>query len=202
MPTNNIGIQVNQDNIPEFQKIIEDLGRYRIEVGIFAEDDSFYAMIANVHEYGMTIKAKKKFLTIPLPPSEGRSASEIEGLFRPPGTQILATSENGELTPMFVLKEQVKIPERSFIRASFDEKEGDWTSLMERLLNKVFAFEITVEQMYEQLGARVVADIQAKIRSISSPANSSLTKKNKGSSNPLIDDGGLIQRITWKVVSS
>ncbi|QAS52810.1 hypothetical protein [Halobacillus litoralis] len=199
---NNAGVTVHEDNIVEFQKVIEELGRYRIEVGIFAEADSFYAMIANVHEYGMTIKAKKKFLTLPLPASEGRSASEIEGLFRPPGTQILATSENGELTPMFILKEQVKIPERSFIRASFDEKEGDWTSLMERLIDKVFAFEITVEQMYEQLGAEVAANIQAKIRSISSPENSSLTKKNKGSTSPLVDSGGLIQRITWKVVSS
>ncbi|MBM7696634.1 hypothetical protein JOD44_001751 [Salimicrobium jeotgali] len=97
---------------------------------------------------------------------------------------------------------RLNIPERSFMRSTFDEKESEWVKFMEDRMNRVFAFKMSVEQMYEQLGAKIVSDIQDKIRAIDSPPNAASTIKQKGSSNPLIDKGaagGLLSRITWKV---
>lgn len=198
-----VKVTVKEDNMDKLIRVLEDLDKYSVEVGIFASDDSFYAMIANVHEYGMTIKPKGKFLTIPTKESEGRKPSEIPGLFRPKGKNVLAiadkSSPNG-IKVMFILKESVTIPERSFVRSTFDEKNAEWVKFMEGLVNQVVAFKIDPQTMFERVGARVAADIQEKITTLRSPANSKITVENKGSSNPLLDTGGLRARVTWKVV--
>ncbi|WP_206601386.1 hypothetical protein [Indiicoccus explosivorum] len=192
-------ITVQEDNLAQLQQVIDDLDKMYIEIGIFGEDDEFYTMIAGVHEFGMTIKAKGSALTIPTEHAKGRSAGEIPGLFRPKGKDYLAVSEDGELKIMFFLRKSVKIPERSFIRSTFDEEEKNWTAFLEERLDRVLQFEMSVEQMFEQMGAKAVADIQRKMTSLRSPANADITVKNKGSSNPLIDTGGMRQRVTWKV---
>lgn len=191
-------IVVKEDNTDKMRQIIRQLQYFQLEVGIFGED-GFYAMLANVHEFGMTITAKKNFLTIPTPEAGDRKPSEIPGLFRPKGKNILATSENGQLKVMFILKKSVVIPERSFMRSTFDEKKGDWNKFVQGMLNRVFSFEMSVDQMYEQLGARIQGDIQQKITSLRTPPNAPLTVERKNSSNPLIDSGALRQRVTWVV---
>lgn len=194
-----IQVVVNEDNFDELFKVIQDLNRYTLDVGIFASDDSFYAMIANVHEFGLTIKAKRKWLTIPTKEANGRSAADIPGLFKPKGKNILAVSEGGELTVMFYLKESVTIPERSFMRATFDDKNGDWIKFFEKQLDLVIDSKINVRTAFERLGAKIVGDIQQKITQMS-PPNAAVTVQNKGSSSPLIDNGGLRQRVTYRVV--
>ncbi|WP_205628707.1 hypothetical protein, partial [Acinetobacter baumannii] len=85
-----IRITVKEDRFDELIHVLEELEKYSVEVGIFASDDSFYAMIANVHEYGMTIQAKGRALTIPTAAAEGRKATDIPGLFKVPGKNVLA----------------------------------------------------------------------------------------------------------------
>lgn len=184
----------------KLREVLDDLDRYSLEIGIFGSDGSFYVMIANVHEFGMTIKAKKEWLTIPTKEAEGRSAADIPGLFRPKGKNILAVSENGELKVMFILKKSVNIPERSFIRSSFDDKNKDWIKFFERLLERALESKITVKTMYERLGAKIQGDIQERMRELQSPPNSPITVENKGSSNPLIASGELRRRVTYRVV--
>ncbi len=182
---------------------IDKLNRYALEIGIFggSSDDNFYAMIANVHEFGMTIHAKNKYLTIPTKHAEGRKASEIPGLFRPKGKDILAVANgDGTLTVMFILKESVNIPERSFIRSTFDENEDGWSEFIEERVNLIFEGEMRARQLFEQLGAKIVGQIQKKMTDIRSPKNAAITVANKGSSNPLMDTGELRRRVTWQVV--
>lgn len=157
MAKNQMSITVVEDNFPKLQKAIDDLSRYALSVGIFGDDDASYVMIANVHEFGVTISLA-----------------------------------NG----------QIRIPERSFMRSTFDEKEKEWTAFLEERLDRVFDFRMTVEEMYEQLGAKAASDIQEKIRTLSDPPNAESTVKKKGSSNPLIDSGSMRQRVTWKVVKA
>lgn len=165
-------IETNRENLDRLYRELDELNRYAIEIGIFAADDSEYAMIANVHEFGTTIHAKNgKFLAIPTP----------DGI---------------------VLKESVKIPERSFVRSTFDEKNNEWIEFLKNRVEKLTRLELTARQVFEQLGARIASDIQMKIRDLRTPPNSALTIANKGSDNPLIDKGGLRQRVTWKVVNS
>ena len=56
-------------------------------------------------------------------------------------------------------------------------------------------------QLYELLGAKIASDIQTKIKTLSDPANTASTVKQKGSSNPLIDTGGMRMRVTHRVVA-
>ena len=97
----------------------------------------------------------------------------------------------------------VTIPERSFMRSTFDEKEREWVAFLEERIERVFGFQMTVEQAYEQMGAKAASDIQSKIRDLRDPPNADSTIAKKGSSNPLIDQGGaggLMSKVTWKVV--
>lgn len=99
------------------------------------------AMIASVHEEGATIRAKKKWLTIPLPaamtPSgvprwpNAAAAGKARGvngrLIRirgPSGAFILAgvkrMKRRSDIVPLYVLKPQVRIPPRLEFRKTFD----------------------------------------------------------------------------------
>lgn len=195
-------IEDNREQFDHIQRESEELSRLSIEVGIFAGagDDNFYAMIANVHEFGMTIHAKNKYLTIPTKHAEGRKASEIEGLFKLPGKDVLVTSDKGEITVMFILKESVNIPERSFLRSSFDEKNDEWYEFLRERIDRIIDGDMTAERLFEQLGAKIASDIQKKMTDVRSPKNAGLTAENKKSDNPLMDTGELRRRVTWKVV--
>lgn len=192
----------DNDNTNKLLRILEELKHRQVQVGLFGSDDSHMVMIGTVHEFGAHIKAKGQFLTIPTKAAAGRSARDFgPELFRPKGKNILAVAKsNGELEVMFILKESVNIPERSFMRSTFDEKNREWTRFANEMVPRVLTGELSIDVLFERLGQRMVADVQAKIRDISSPANASITKENKGSSNPLIDTGGMRQKITYKVV--
>lgn len=198
-----VKVQTDDDWLQWLYRELAELDRYSIEIGIFGSDDSFYAMIANVHEFGMTIKAKNKYLAIPTKEAGDRKPSEIPGLFQPKGKNVLAvadkTAENG-IKVMFILKESVNIPERSFIRSTFDEKNDEWMDFLEKQIEKLCELEIDAQTVFKRLGARIAGDIQDKIRDIRTPPNAPLTIENKGSDNPLIDTGGLRMHVTWKLV--
>ena len=70
----------------------------------------------------------------------------------------------------------------------------------EKQLEHVLSGRINARVLCERLGAKMVADVQEKLTDINSPPNAPATIAKKGSSNPLIDTGGLRQRITYKVV--
>lgn len=93
----------------------------------------------------------------------------------------------------------ITIPERSFIRSTFDEKQGEWMNFLKQQIKLVCDFRVAPRDALERLGAKMVGDIQKKIRNLQSPPNAPSTIAAKGSSNPLIDTGGLRQRITYKV---
>ncbi|MCT3570481.1 hypothetical protein, partial [Levilactobacillus brevis] len=135
---------------------------------------------------------------------KGAKARDIEGLFRPKDKNILAVSDGkGGLIPMFYLVKKVHIPERSFIRSTFDENVDDW---VEYLVDQVIELGmgdsgITARKIMESLGNRIQRSIVQKIRSIESPANSPITIARKGSSSPLEDTGHLIDAVRYKVVN-
>jgi hypothetical protein len=198
-----IRLSINGPDLQRLAQTLEEVKKYSVEIGIFASDNSFYAMIANVHEFGLTIKPKKaKALTIPVnPKAHGKRASDFPDLFKPYGTNVLAIPKGrGDFEVLFVLMKSVTIPERAFVRSTFDEQEETWSQFLKRQLNLAIDGKITVEEMYNRMGAVAAADIQQKMASFGSPNNSSATTNTKGSTSPLIDSGGLRQRVTWKVV--
>ncbi|ARN89816.1 hypothetical protein [Levilactobacillus brevis] len=196
----------NFDRIPDVEREMAELNHLQLQVGIFGEDGSFMQMIASANEYGADIEPKNgKWLTIPTENApKGAKARDIEGLFRPKDKNILAVSDGkGGLIPMFYLVKKVHIPERSFIRSTFDENVDDW---VEYLVDQVIELGmgdsgITARKIMESLGNRIQRSIVQKIRSIESPANSPITIARKGSSSPLEDTGHLIDAVRYKVVN-
>lgn len=98
-------------------------------------------------------------------------------------------------------KGSINIPERSFLRSTFDEKSEDWLKFMKNHIPKVITSDMQARQLMELLGTKITSDIQKKIKDINDPPNAPSTIAAKGSSNPLIDTGGLRMRITYRVVS-
>lgn len=195
-------------NMDRLMKEFKELNSRSLEIGIFGSDDSFMAMIANVHEFGMTIKPKGKFLTIPTREAGDRKARDIPDLFKPKGVMALAVEDKRKrgrnkdgFIIMFWLVKKVNIPERSFVRTTFDENQTIWEEFFLKRLDKIIAGEMTAENLYQQLGAKIASDVQEKITSLKSPGKSELTlQRDPNKTNPLINTGRLRQAVTWKVV--
>ncbi|MFJ7662020.1 hypothetical protein ACIQXW_06420 [Lysinibacillus sp. NPDC097162] len=94
----------------------------------------------------------------------------------------------------------ITIPERSFLRTTFDEKNEEWVNFFKSQLKQVLALQMDVQTLFNRLGARMVGDVQKKITDLDAPPNAPSTIIKKGSSNPLIDTGGLRMRVTYRVV--
>ncbi|EAE0558701.1 hypothetical protein APD96_00445 [Listeria monocytogenes] len=184
-------------------KELDELDRYSLQIGLFSEDDSFIQMIAGVNEFGLTIRPKGKYLTIPTKEAGDRRARDIPGLFKPKGKNILATSgQDGKLTVMFYLKTEVNIPERSFLRSTFDEKNGKWYDFFDSWIDDIITGNLSASDVYNRLGSLIASDIQTTIRNMYEPSNAPATIARKGTNNPLISDGTMRQKVTWKVMKS
>lgn len=197
-----VKIKTVKDKISEMIKTFESLNGKKVQVGVF---DGENAWLARIHEYGCDIRAKKaQYLTIPISPkSIGKKAGEFDDLFfvqAKSGEKFLARDvRKGEIELLYWLTKSVKIPERSFLRAGFDENVKEINKYSDILLKKVATGEMSEREYLDNIGQRLSSKIKTFARNLNSPANSRVTRENKGSSNPLVDTGQMIRGITWKV---
>ncbi|QTL96557.1 hypothetical protein GM661_00520 [Iocasia frigidifontis] len=168
-----MGVKVKEEfnYIPEIAKAIEYLGSHHLEIGIFGEDDSHILMIARVHEFGVEIEVTEKM----------RNYLHAIGFHLRNDT------------------DKITIPERSFMRAGFDTKKKDFQKTGEEIVYKVIGLKITPKAGLDILGNYIVTQLQEYLTKISRPPNHPFTAQQKGSSNPLIDEGRLKQAITYKI---
>ena len=89
------------------------------------------------------------------------------------------------------------IPERSFIRSSFDENLPMIESFVVRQVGFVIDGTIDPIEMLKRIGLVMQSNITTKIRQIVTPPNSPRTIALKGSSKPLIDTGFMIAAIRY-----
>ena len=89
--------------------------------------------------------------------------------------------------------------ERSFIRSSFDEHQGKYIKMAQKLVKKVIDKGGDIEMVAELIGTEAAADVSDRIVALDTPGNAESTKARKGSSNPLIDTGHLRQSIRHEV---
>lgn len=92
-----------------------------------------------------------------------------------------------------------QIPERSFIRAWFDENATKAREFTRRLLESVVLGKRNLPDVPELLGQTFVAQIQKRMSAGVPPANAPSTIDRKGSSKPLIDTGQLRSSVTYRV---
>lgn len=181
---------------------LEKLQTVRLSIGVPWTNQRLN-MIALVNEYGADIKPKNKAcLIIPTKEAKGRKPGEIANLFRPkpPHNHVLAVPDKSQpygMRVMFILKDEVHIPPRPFLRYTFDHYLDNWTELAADLAFKVFVGEINYQDVFPVLGDAVVEDIKRTIKEFSEPKNAPLTIANKGFDDPLIEKGELRDSIHW-----
>lgn len=92
-----------------------------------------------------------------------------------------------------------KIPQRSFMRSSFDENLPLISSYASSQTRKVIDGVQKPELAFKSVGQLMTGLIQKKIRQITFPPNSKKTIADKGSSKPLIDFGSMIAAVRYTV---
>lgn len=95
------------------------------------------------------------------------------------------------------------IPERSFMRSTFDENVKKYGKALEKGLKEALDDDFDVLHIRNALGRvglRVTRDIQRKIRALREPPNAPRTIAEKGSDNPLIDTGRMRQSIDHEII--
>jgi hypothetical protein len=92
-----------------------------------------------------------------------------------------------------------KIPERSFIRATFDIYQDDIFKFVTIKLKEHSEAKITTDQLKKQFGEFLVSLIKKQIKFGEYEVNSDYTIAQKGSSKPLIDTGLMLKSISYKV---
>lgn len=93
----------------------------------------------------------------------------------------------------------VVIPERSFLRAGFDEYHKQVIDLCEEALGNAVVGQISADQLCEMVGLQLATKIKAYAAALKTPPDSAMTIAMKGSSNPLVDTGDMIESITYEV---
>lgn len=91
------------------------------------------------------------------------------------------------------------VPERSWLRAWYDEHEAEAVAMIRKGYQKVISGEINAQTLATAFGVWAVASIQERISAGISPALNPETVDSKGSSVPLIDTGLLRSSITFVV---
>ena len=96
---------------------------------------------------------------------------------------------------------RANIPARSFIRAGFDHYQWQITDRAVRLLQDVLSGKTSLDAYMDALGVYVVGRLQQYLIDLQTPPLKPATIRKKGSSNPLVDTGRMVQSISYRVVS-
>jgi len=113
---------------------------------------------------------------------------------------ILNTSGDQEGTPLVTIAASNEfgtrnIPERPFVRGWFDSKLKDITRFAKSLYNGIIDGRYTAGKAIKLLGVFGVGGMKKYTIDLRTPPNSLSTIAKKGSSNPLIDTGRLVNSI-------
>jgi hypothetical protein len=130
----------------------------------------------------------------------GKAAIEV-GVFGAPGEAEHKGTPGLTVLQVGTFQEfGLGVPERSFIRAYFDENAEALQKMSARLMASLIDGKRTRDQCLELLGLRMVAEIQKRIAAGISPPNAQSTIDRKKSSTPLVDTGQLRSSISYRVV--
>lgn len=170
-----VSIKDNQRKIKKSLRNLEKLYGSKLKIGVVGEDNSEQVMIASVHEFGIRIQVTDK----------------MRGWFAWKGYPL-----NPKTT-------EIKIPERSYIRKTFDSKKDKIREAGNEMIVKVVKGDMSAEIFLKKLGVQLVSLVRETIDNIENPPLSGMTKDmRKGSgeeASPLQDTGKLWQSITYEI---
>lgn len=91
------------------------------------------------------------------------------------------------------------IPERSFLRAGTRANAPKYVRLNKVNLVRILRGQLTAEEALSQLGEMAKGDVQQTIRSGDFAPLKQATIDRKGSSQPLIDSGQMVQSVSYEL---
>lgn len=159
---------------------------------------------------------RRQFTTDRLTPAGRKFYAQVEKLKRGPHVKIGINQDKfkepkeefgGGVSPFTLGQVAVvnefgskdgRVPERSFIRTTDEDKRDDISTYLRRRKLDVISGRQTAKQVLGEVGAKMKGFIQDKIISIRTPPNAPSTIARKGSSNPLIAEGQLLRSIEWE----
>ena len=106
---------------------------------------------------------------------------------------------NGKFNFLFLLLPSVTIPERSFIRGSFDHGKNELAEACKAAIDKIVLEGGTAREAAALIGERAAAMTQAYIMKGIDPPKSSITMETTKSGKPLYSTGRLYQSITYEI---
>lgn len=161
-----MGVKVTGDlKLDSLTRQARDLDGSGVRTGFWNQGD--LEMIAGVHEFGADI---------PVTP-------RMRKWFAAQGYPLKASTT------------VIKIPERSFIRAGYDENEPEFVAFVEKTLHDALETGIPKNRVMDMLALMFKGKIQEFMRDLKEPALSDMTKEMSGRSNPLVDSGQLVGNI-------
>ena len=163
----------DNSNVDKILRVLEELSTTAVRIGILSSAKGEILMIANVNEYGCDIPVTDK----------------MRGYFK----GVFGIAIRRETT-------KIRIPERSFIRSSYDENKNKFRTY-DDYLSAVLDMKISVQDFYQIVGNACVNTIKEYIRRGDFEPDSSLTlERKKPKTKPLIDTGRLINAIDFEVI--
>ena len=212
-----------REDMARIKRELEKLHGCKIHVGIMGDAGSDILTIAGVHEYGATIRAHDKKLTIPLDrEAKGKSPSEFNDLDwipgHNPGVSFLARKKKrraknkkseglspssdynpDDYTWMYTLVDSVTIPERSFIRASYDSGKNVIENLCKEAIDGIIDKHWTAEEAADYIGSESLKMTQNYFNTQLSPPKSEITQRTSTQYQPLVETKELYLKIVYKV---
>lgn len=92
----------------------------------------------------------------------------------------------------------IHIPERSFLRTGYDTNKDAILKKARALLADVAAGRMSESALYDGVGTELASAIKDYAVELRIPANHPFTIDRKGSSNPLVSTGDMVEGITWR----
>lgn len=89
------------------------------------------------------------------------------------------------------------VPKRPFMDIAFAKNKKEYKKIILKSFNKIE--DLNIIQFANKLGLKAQGDVQKSIVNLRLPANNQQTIDAKGSSNPLIDSGHMLQSVTFEV---
>lgn len=91
-----------------------------------------------------------------------------------------------------------RIPPRPFIRGAFDANQRGLTQTASRLFGLIMEGKLTSRRALALMGEEHQGQVQEYLQALDTPPNAPRTVAQKGSSNPLVDEGHLLESIRWE----
>lgn len=197
-------VKVKDRGWVRIQLALRALNGYQATIGLHPDSGIHKGEISNVglglvHEFGVQFMHPGG---TPFMVADQGGSSRSGGMV---GTGQVVFLKKGDPRAIGITQPHViQIPERSFLRSSWDKKVKTYERLMMRQAGMVIDGKATAQQAIGRVGEKVLADVIRTInRGIPPPLKpASIRAKVKPSTKPLIDTGQLKQAMTVRTFKS